>query len=227
MTSDSYYNSTAADSPVNSGGDFSGYKGRARKVQNRYIRELERAGESYRNLPAERQRAIQDKLNRLRKNNPQIKGAAASATSSFPKLISSITGILKQVDLSSDWMFLFVLVPFALLKDIFDVAFAVIPGVGVALSFVAELMLIILTVVILLLSGSSMKNRGMTKYVVGLVVAFASEAFPGIGWLPLAFIEAFILYGMVLLDRTMEPKESQKNSTPKGASSPQPSAAGA
>jgi len=135
--------------------------------------------------------------------------------------IKTVLNIFKQMDLSRDWMFVPILVSFALLKDIFDIAFAAIPGVGIALQFITEIMLMILAVTALLLAGDSLKNRGMAKYFLGMAVAFISEALPGIGWLPLSVIEMFILYGFVLFDRVAASKE-QKKAEEKPAQAQQP-----
>jgi hypothetical protein len=156
------------------------------------------------------QKAVQKKLSALQKNAPKLakdisKGSPVKAAARL------VMNLLKQVDLTKDWMFIPILASFALLKDIFDIAFAAVPGVGIIISFVMELMLIFMATVFLIIAGSDMKNRGLAKYFIGLAVSFASEAFPGIGWLPLAFVESLLLYLFVLFDRAMqEPAKAEQ-----------------
>jgi len=138
--------------------------------------------------------------------------------------------ILMQIDWTVDWLFI-LLGSFALLKDIFDIVFAAagtaasggitaalsaIPGIGTVLgaagsttmaaigmtiSFTGDLMFLILTVTVLVLVGSSLKNRGMAKYFIGIAMEFIAEALPGISWLPWTSVYVFILYFCVLYDR--------------------------
>jgi len=162
-------------------------------------------------ITRDQQKNTQRELSNLQKNAPRSPGNLPAAASSPRKMLSAALNILKQIDLTEDWKFLFILTPFALLKDIFDIAFAGVPGVGIIIQFVTELMLMILAVTVLLLSGSGMKNRGMAKYFLGMAVAFMSEALPGIGWLPLSVVESLLLYLFVLYDRAQEePKPAQQ-----------------
>jgi|GEM_PF-3169639 hypothetical protein len=165
-------------------------------------------------MSPQHQKAVQKKLSALQKNAPKLaKNIAKDISKGSPVKAAArlVMNLLKQVDLTKDWMFIPVLTSFALLKDIFDIAFAAVPGVGIIISFIAELMLICLAVIVLLITGSDMKNRGLAKYFIGLAVSFASEAFPGIGWMPLAFIESLLLYLFVLFDRaTQEPAKAEQ-----------------
>ncbi len=193
------------------------------EIKSRYLQKFNKAQSNFQNLPAQEQARIQNKLNRLQRRNPALPKSVASKTSTAPKMFSFATDILKKMDLSRDWLFLFVLAPAAFLKDIFDIAFAAIGtaggwvpvlgqaaiAVGMVVTFVGEILLLCLTVVILVLAGAKISNRGMAKYFVGLSVAFISEALPGIGWLPLAFLQVFVLYGFVLYDRTSEESEEE------------------
>jgi hypothetical protein len=155
------------------------------------------------------QKHVQNKLNSLRKNAP---GLAKNMAKGGPVGIAmSILKIMAQVDLSKDWLFIPLLASFALLKDILDIALGAIPGVGIAVSFITEIMLLCFTIIALLISGSDLKNRGVAKYIAGLAIGFIAEIIPGIGWLPIAFIQALVLYGMVLLDRAIAPKAERKS----------------
>lgn len=135
-------------------------------------------------------------------------------------MIKGLSSIFGHIDLSRDWAFVPVLVSFALLKDIFDIAFAAVPGVGMIVQFVTEIFLIIYAATALFLTGDKWVNRGMTKYFLGMVVAFISEAFPGIGWLPLSVIEAFIFYGFVLLDRASQSQKSAEEEPAENTQTP-------
>ena len=154
------------------------------------------------------QKQAQNKLNNIRRNAPGL--AKNLAKGGLVGTAMSVLKIMAQVDLSKDWLFIPLLVSFALLKDILDIALGAIPGVGIAVSFITEVMLLCFTIIALLISGSDLKNRGVAKYIAGLVIGFIAEILPGIGWLPIAFIQALVLYGMVLLDRATAPKEEEE-----------------
>ena len=113
---------------------------------------------------------------------------------------------------SQDWPYLCLLLPFSFLKDIFDIAFAAIPGVGIIFSFITTLLLTITTTIFLILIGEKMSSKRSGKYFAGLAVGFISEALPGIGWLPMAFIETLAIYLFVLFDRATSPQEQKEGS---------------
>lgn len=197
-----------------------GYESALKNAQRRNS-PLPRYAKSLQQSPNERafsQKQVQNKLNNIRRNAP---GLAKNLAKGGPVGIAmSVLKILAQVDLSKDWLFIPLLVSFALLKDILDIAFGAIPGVGIAVSFITEIMLFCFTIIALLISGSDLKNRGVAKYIAGLAIGFIAEIIPGIGWLPIAFIQALVLYGMVLLDRATAPK-GEKKKVPSGENSPQ------
>jgi len=171
---------------------------------------------------------MQRKLSSLQRSAPKT---AAGLAKGKKMAVAKFAGrILLQIDWTVDWLFI-LLGSFALLKDIFDIVFAaagtaasggitaalsVIPGVGTLLgaagsvtmsaigmtiSFTGDLMFLILTVTVLVLVGSSLKNRGMAKYFIGIAMEFIAEALPGISWLPWTSVYVFILYFCVLYDR--------------------------
>jgi|GEM_PF-2637304 len=188
-----------------------GYERALKNAQYRN-RPLPGYAKSLKQSPNERalsQKNVQRKLNNIRRNAPGL--AKNMAKGGFIGTAKSILKILAQIDLSKDWLFIPLLASFALLKDILDIALGAIPGVGIAVSFITEIMLFCFTIIALLISGSDLKNRGVAKYIAGLAIGFIAEIIPGIGWLPIAFIQALVLYGMVLLDRAIAPKEGQKN----------------
>jgi hypothetical protein len=128
-------------------------------------------------------------------------GQAKNIAKAAGNVLGTVKNMLGQIKLSEDWFLVFFVIPFGLLKDIFDIAFAAIPGVGIAISFLCEILLLILTVIGLLLAGGNLKDRKQGKYIMGFCVSFISEALPGIGWLPLAFVESSLMYGFLLFDR--------------------------
>jgi len=98
-------------------------------------------------------------LGQLQKAAPAIQKMASGGVLGKDRFDKSV---VKQIEWGTDWIFILV-ASFALLKDIFDIALAAVPGVGVVVSFIMAIMLTMLTVVALLMSGSSLKNRGMAK----------------------------------------------------------------
>jgi hypothetical protein len=162
---------------------------------------------------------LQRKLSSLQRSAP--KTAAGLAKGKKMAAAKFAGRILMQIDWTIDWLFI-LLGSFALLKDLFDIVFAAagagstwlnaLPVVGTAanatmiaigmtISFTGDLMFLILTVTVLVLVGSSLKNRGMAKYFIGIAMEFIAEALPGISWLPWTFVYVFILYFCVLYDR--------------------------
>lgn len=142
-------------------------------------------------------------------------GLAAGKKSALKALAG---GLLRQIDWTVDWMFI-LLASFGLLKDIFDIVFAAlgaIPVVGIAgtaigiiISFVGNLMFLILVVTVLVLVGSSLKNRGLAKYYIGVAIEFIAEALPGISWLPWTVVYVMVLYLFVLYDRAYQDQGAQ------------------
>lgn len=151
---------------------------------------------------------MQRKLSSLQRGAPKLAtGLAKGKKRAIAKFVGSL---LSQIDWTVDWLFI-LLASFGLLKDIFDIAFAALgavpvlgtagAAVGIIVSFVGDLMFLILVVTVLVLVGESLKNRGMAKYFIGIAMEFIAEALPGISWLPWTFVYVFILYGCVLYDR--------------------------
>ncbi|MFA5872050.1 MAG: hypothetical protein WC858_05040 [Parcubacteria group bacterium] len=150
---------------------------------------------------------------------------AKSAVKAAGNVLGTVKNMLGQIKLSEDWFLVFFVIPFGLLKDIFDIAFAAIPGVGIAVSFLCEVFLLILTVIGLLLASGNLKDRRQAKYILGFCVSFISEALPGIGWLPLAFIESSLMYGFLLFDRAgniQEQSKADSENEPAGQPQPEP-----
>ncbi len=160
-------------------------------------------------------------------------GALKATSGLLSRGIMGVWDIFKQIDISKDWGFVFILAPFGLLKDIIDIAFAGLSGwisgligwipilgqataasaIGAAItvSFVFNSFFLIITITVLLLSGSDLKNRGAAKYITSFSIEFMAESLPGIEWLPLTFIYAWILYFLVLLDRIQDQKNTKKS----------------
>lgn len=170
---------------------------------------------------AETQRKIEKKnkkiLKRLQRKAPLVGAAVAIAKKGG--LFGFARGLSRQVDMSTDWLFL-ILGSFGLLKDIVDIIFTglgAIPIVGIAgaavgfiMSFVDNILFLTLTVTILVLSGSSIKNRGAAKYFLSTALEFIFEALPGISLLPGTVVYVFILYLCVLYDRMTKESEGEK-----------------
>ncbi|OGI27729.1 MAG: hypothetical protein A2359_02720 [Candidatus Moranbacteria bacterium RIFOXYB1_FULL_43_19] len=133
------------------------------------------------------------------------KEAAKSPQSAGKKAAKLVFSVFRQIR-AQDWPYLCLLLPLSLLKDIFDIAFAAIPGVGIVISFIGTVLLTIFTAVCLILIGEKVMSRKSGKYIAGLSVEFITEALPAIGWLPLAFIETLVIYGFVLCDRAAAPQ---------------------
>lgn len=165
----------------------------------------------------ESKKHYQRNLSRLQKNAPKL--AAGLAKGKKSAIAAFAGGLLRQIDWTVDWMFI-LLASFGLLKDIFDVAFAAlgaVPVVGIAgaaigiiISFVGDLMFLILVVTVLVLVGGSLKNRGLAKYFLGMAMEFIAEALPGISLLPWTVVYVFILWLCVLYDRMMNEGEREK-----------------
>ncbi|TSA45446.1 hypothetical protein D4R51_01825 [bacterium] len=169
-------------------------------------------------MPEKHQKALQKTLGQLQKAAPAIQKMASGGILGKIGLIKSV---LKQIDFGRDWIFILV-ASFALLKDIFDVALAGVPGVGVVVSWIMAIMLLLLTVVALLLTGSDLKNRGMAKYILTMAVGFIAESLPGIDWLPLAFIETLLVYALTLFDRGMKSSDQENEGKESGSAEAEP-----
>lgn len=178
---------------------------------------------AFKQTPKEREankdneKIYQRSLRQLRKKAPVL---AINVIKRKPKALKAFFGgLYRQIDWSVDWMFI-LLASFGLLKDIFDIAFAAlgaVPVVGIAgtaigiiVSFVGNLMFLILVVTVLVLVGGSLKNRGLAKYFLGAAMEFTAEALPGISLLPWTVIYVFILWFCVLYDRMMNEREQEK-----------------
>lgn len=177
------------------------------------------AEKAYNRMNPEEQKLIRRKLQNLQKKSPGLAKALAAKKPSA--LVGLAKNLRRQVDLGHDWLFI-LLFSFGLLKDIFDITFAAlgaIPVVGIAgtaigiiVSFVGNLMFLILTVTVLVLVGSSIKNRGPAKYFVGTAMEFIAEALPGISWLPWTPVYVMVLYLFVLYDRAYQDQGAQSAS---------------
>lgn len=140
-----------------------------------------------------------------RKKN--IENLAKAATSGQAGLIKEALklgrSMWKQTDFSRDWPYVFILIPMSALKDIVDIAFAAIPGVGIVVSFIFTILIAILTATFLvLITGKFTSKRAMLN-IAGPLIQFFTEAFPGIGWLPLCFVETVLIYLIVLGQRAV------------------------
>ena len=155
-------------------------------------------------------------LKNLQRSSPKL--AADFAKGKKSAIIKFAGNLLKKIDWSTDWLFI-LLGSFGLLKDLFDIAFAALGAlpvigiagvaIGVIVSFVGNLMFLILTVTVLVLVGSSFKNRGLAKYYIGTAMEFIAEALPGISWLPWTPVYVLVLYLFVLYDRAYQDQGEQ------------------
>jgi len=188
----------------------------------------------FRQSPGEKEaseKLYKSKLKKLQKSAPKL--AAGLAAGKMSAIRAFFGGLFRQIDIATDWLFL-ILFSFAFLKDIFDIAFAslgAIPvlgtagaAVGIIVSFVGDFLFLILVVTVLVLVGSSIKNRGLAKYFISAAMEFIAEALPGISWLPWTVIYVFILYLCVLYDRAYgrqaEEAESSNETETENASIP-------
>jgi hypothetical protein len=150
-----------------------------------------------------RQNEAKQKENLISNTKNLTKVATTNPQSALIKQATKLVlSMFRQIK-AQDWPYLCLILPLSFLKDIFDIAFAAIPGVGVIISFVTTLLLSISTIVFLILIGEKISLR--RSAIVG--VEFITEALPGIGWLPLAFIETLVIYFFVLFDRVINPQE--------------------
>jgi hypothetical protein len=177
------------------------------------------------------QKEAQNKLARLQNSAPKL---AENLKKGKKRAVAQLAfRMFSQVDLMTDWLFI-LLGSFAFLKDLFDIVFAAagagsawlngVPvvgtianvsmiAIGMTFTFVGNLMFLILTVTVLVLAGSSFKNRGFAKYIIGIAMEFIAEALPGISWLPWTVIYVFILYLCVLYDRAFVSEEQSRQTS--------------
>ena len=107
----------------------------------------------------------------------------------------------------------------AALKDIVDIAFAGIPGVGIIVSFIFTVLIAILTATFLILITGKFTTRRAMLNIAGPLILTFTEAFPGIGWLPLCFIETVLIYIVVLAQRAITSQEALGQPEPQYADS--------
>jgi len=215
MASKSYYN-TGDEWMQDYGKDPYRFMKKRAMVRNVAPKLYSGAEKAYNRMKPEEQKQMQRKLQNLQKKSPNLAKALAAKK---PSAIVGLTKNLKsQVELGTDWLFI-LLFSFGLLKDIFDIAFAALGAVpvvgpagtaiGIIVSFVGDLMFLILTVTVLVLVGSSLKNRGPAKYFVSTAMEFIAEALPAISWLPWTPVYVIVLYLFVLYDRAHENQNAQ------------------
>lgn len=186
------------------------------------------AERDYNRMKPEHQKKMHRKLRNLQKTNPAL--AIALAAKKPSAIVGLAKNLLRQIDLSTDWMFI-ILFAFGLLKDVVDIVFAaagtVVGGltsgvpvlgqlvgttslaIGITISFVGELMFLVLVYTVLLLVGSSLKNRSLAKYFISTAMEFIAEALPVISWLPWTPIYVVVLYIFVLYDRAYQDQVAQ------------------
>ncbi len=160
-----------------------------------------------------RQEKTEQKKNIVSKTQGLAKLATASPQSAARRIAKLTLSMFRQIK-TQDWPYLCLLLPFSFLKDVFDIAFATIPGVGIIFSFITTLLLTITTIVFLVLIGEKISSIRSGKYFASLGVEFISEALPGIGWLPLAFIQTLVIYFFVLFDRAANSQEQKDEPNP-------------
>ncbi len=136
-----------------------------------------------------------------------IESLAKTATTGQVGLIKQTLkfaySLWKQIDLLRDWPYVFILIPMSALKDIFDIAFAAIPGVGIIVSFTFTVLIAIMTAVFLVLITGKYTSKRAILTITGPLIQMLTEALPGIGWLPLCFIETVLIYLIVLGQRAL------------------------
>lgn len=152
------------------------------------------------------EKELQNKLRRLQKNAPKL---AKNVAEGGPAGIA-LMGIklASQFDASKDWLFI-LLFNFAILKDLIDIILELtIPPVGIVVKFITAFLMLLLTIVVMVLTGTSLKNRGAAKYITTLAIATIADALPFP--IPAATIEVFVIYGLTLFDRLMDSMEEEK-----------------
>jgi hypothetical protein len=209
---------------------------RLRQAQSSYVSGTGKAAEKFGPTPRHlslsdkgregSQKEVQNKLARLQNSAPKL---AENLKKGKKRAVAQLAfRMFSQVDFATDWLFI-LLGSFAFLKDIFDIVFAaagtstsLIPGVnaamvaiGMTITFVGDLMFLSLTVTVLVLAGSNLKNRGFAKYILGIAMEFIAEALPGISLLPWTVIYVFILYLCVLYDRAFVSEEQRQQTIAK------------
>jgi hypothetical protein len=152
------------------------------------------------------EKAVQDKLKRLQKNAPEL---AKSVATGNPVGIAALGAkLMSQFDASKDWLFI-LLINFAILKDLIDIILELaIPPVGIVVKFITAFLMLMLTIVVMIISGSSLSNRGAAKYIISLAIGTAADALPFP--IPAATIEVLLIYGFTLFDRLMDSMEEEK-----------------
>ena len=141
----------------------------------------------------------------LAKYAPNLPMAAAKSATKF------VLGLLKQIDLVNDWPFFFILLPFAALKDLFDIAFAALVPIGVAISFLGSICIALLTVLVFLLIGAGFKSFTMKKQATRMLSRISLitggtvvEFIPGLDWFPFEIGMALMAYLLILLERVQD-----------------------
>ncbi len=181
-----------------------------------------RIGGAAQNAKPAKQKALQKKLNQLQKAAPELSKKLSGGT--YKAIASLAMDVAKQIHPTKDWFFLFILFPAALLKDLFDFVFTAVPPVGVVISFIGSILILLLTVIALLLAGSDIKNRGLAKYLVTLLVGFVADSIPGLDAFPITFLEVTVAYGLTIFDRAMDyyaQKSEGKDSSQSESSAPE------
>jgi hypothetical protein len=219
MASDSFYN-TGDEWMQNYEKDPYRFMKKRAMVRNVAPKLYSGAEKVYNRMPPGDQKQVQRKLQNLQKKNPGLAKALAAKKPSA--IIGLAKNLRRQVDWGTDWLFI-LLFSFGLLKDIFDIAFAALGAVpsvgpagtaiGIVVSFVGDLMFLILTMTVLILVGSSIKNRGPAKYFVSTAMEFIAEALPAISWLPWTPVYVTVLYLFVLYDRAYQDQGVQSAAT--------------
>jgi len=157
----------------------------------------------------------ENKLDQLKKSVALATDAARAAEgdpSAIARLAKLALSMFRQIEPTKDWPYLFLLLPLSFLKDLFDIAFAAIAGVGIVVSFITTLLLTIFAIVCIILIGEKIASGKSGKYIAGFSVEFITEALPAIGWMPLAFIDTLVIYIFILYDRATTPQEKKAES---------------
>lgn len=134
-----------------------------------------------------------------------LKNSARSARKQF-KSATNTASLMAHINPFMDWLFGIAII-FAIIKDILDLAstaLIAIGGVGVALLFITTTICFLFIFFIMLLTGSSSKNKamkGLAKRFGTLALTTLVEFIPGIDVLPLETIGVVTIFWMTLTER--------------------------
>ena len=138
------------------------------------------------------QRTGGDKIDRKKNIEDLAKAATAGQAGLIKEALKFSRNMWQQTDFSRDWPYVFILIPMSALKDIVDIAFAAIPGVGIVVSFIFTIMIAIMTAIFLVLITGKFTSKRAMLTIAGPLIQFFTEAFPALAGSRFASLKQFL-----------------------------------